>query len=96
MHAKYATSNKHVGQDDVKEVSLLLSVYYDGGQLLKRWTTSAWLLMVSILTISPPIRGKGLFMLSSDMGTSKTLVERFLIEQFVNELSFLDEGLSVS
>jgi hypothetical protein len=99
MHAKFDEfKTKRVGQE-VKEVSLLLSVYYDGGQLFKRRTTSAWPLMVSILSLPPPLRiarGKGLFMLSLYTGKTKTSAERFVIEQFVNELNFLDEGFAVS
>jgi hypothetical protein len=74
-------------------------VYYDGGQLFKRRITSAWPLMVSILSLPPPLRiarGKGLFMLSLYIGKTKTSTERFVIEQFVNELNFLDEGFAVS
>jgi hypothetical protein len=57
MHAKFDEfKTKRVGQV-VKEVSLLLSMHYDGGQLFKRKTTSAWPLMVSILiSLPPPLR----------------------------------------
>jgi hypothetical protein len=91
--------SKLVNVEDVKEVSLLLSVYYDGGQLFKRRTTSAWPLMVSILSLPPPLRiarGKGLFMLSLYTDKTHTLVEKFVIEQLVNELNFLDNGIGVT
>ncbi len=76
--------SKLVYVEDVKEVSLLLSVYYDGGQIFKRRTTYAWPLMVSILSIPSPLRiarGKGLFiMLSLYTDKAHTLVENFVIE----------------
>ncbi len=91
--------SKLVNVEDGKEVSLLLSVYNDRGQLFKRRTTSAWPLMVSILSLPPPLRiarGKGLFMLSLYTDKTHTLVEKFVIEQLVNELNFLDNGIGMT
>ncbi len=55
--------------------------------------------MVSILSLPPPLRiarGKGLFMLSLYTDKTHTLVEKFVIEQLVNELNFLDNGIGVT
>ncbi len=55
--------------------------------------------MVSILSLPPPLRiarGKGLFMLSLYTDKTDTFVEKFVIEQLVNELNFLDNGIGVT
>ena len=96
MHEKYEQCK--LKSPEVREVSLLLSAYYDGAPLYRSTTASVWPLVVSILNLPPPLRvarGKGLFTLTLYTHKKNTARESFATEQFVNELLYLMEGIVV-
>ena len=100
MHANFEKIKQETQKPDMLEVSLLLSAYFDGAQLYDRKSTAMWPLMVSILNLPPPLRvtrGKGFFLLclhSNDKG--HTDMEKFILEQFVNELLYLHNGFEIT
>ena len=76
-------------------INLLLSQFYDGGQLFKWTTCNFWGLFTSILNLPPTYRGKlGIAtFLSAIYGGKHTTVERFLFtDLYCEELRFLYEG----
>ena len=96
MHERYEQCK--LKSPGVREVSLLLSAYYDGAPLFKSKAKSVWPLVVSVLNLPPPLRvarGKGLFTLTLYTHKKNTARESFAIEQFVNELLYLMEGFAV-
>lgn len=80
-------------------VTLLLSEFYDGGQLFKSKVTNFWALMTQILNLPPTYRGKlgiGMFVQAIYAGKHKT-AERFLfIDNFCEELNLLYNGVEIN
>ena len=102
MHYKFNVLQEHLLSKQptiqVVEVSLLLSIYYDGAQLFSRSTVAMWPLMLSILNLPPPLRktrGIGLFMISLFTGKPNSNSETFIIECLVKELLFLNDGFAI-
>lgn len=81
-----------------EEVSLVLSEFYDGGQLFKSKTSNFWILMTQILNLPPTFRGKlGIGMFLSAIYSGKHLeAEKFLFtDMYCEELRLLYDGVDL-
>jgi hypothetical protein len=81
-----------------EEVSLVLSEFYDGGQLFKSKTYNFWILMTQILNLPPTFRGKlGIGMFLSAIYSGRHLeAEKFLFtDMYCEELRLLYEGTEI-
>ena len=81
-----------------EEVSLVLSEFYDGGQLFKSTTCNFWILMTQILNLPPTFRGKlGIGMFLSAIYSGKHLeAEKFLFtDMYCEELRLLYAGVDL-
>lgn len=79
-------------------ISLLLTIYYDGVQLFKRSVNPFWPLLVSINNLPPHLRGVygvGIFSLSHISVKPGTPAEEYILSMFVEELRHLYEGFTV-
>jgi len=96
MHSKF--NRWRLSKEERKnseEVSLILSEFYDGGQLFKSKTSNFWVLMTQILNLPPTFRGKlGIGMFLSAIYSGKHLeAEKFLFtDMFCEELRLLNDG----
>ena len=90
--------NKPVERDKAVSVPLLLSEFYDGGQLFKSYCTNFWALMIQILNLPPTYRGKlgvGMFVQAVYAG-KHTTAEKFLFtDNFCEELRMLYIGREI-
>lgn len=91
------------GVDDVgevKEISLLLSEFYDGAQIFKRRVSSFWPLFTSIMNLPPSYRhriGIGTFLLSLFTAENGSVAEHFIFAKcFIQELKMLEKGFVFS
>jgi len=81
-----------------EEVSLVLSEFYDGGQLFKSTTCNFWILMTQVLNLPPTFRGKlGIGMFLSAIYSGKHLeAEKFLFtDMYCEELRLLYAGVDL-
>jgi hypothetical protein len=83
---------------NLREVSLVVSQGYDGGQLFNRHNMkSVWPLVISVLNCSPNdrvVEGRGLFVVALHDLTVGTVAEKSIFsELFVPELQALGQGI---
>lgn len=99
MHARFVAFQAEPENNDTKyiEISLLLSMFYDGAQIYKSKVSKFWPLYYSILNLPPLYRNKagvGTFMLSLYTGNAGANVEKFLLQKcFVDEMTTLHNGV---
>lgn len=96
MHTNY---HNHPDAENMIEVSLILTTYFDGVQLFHHRTGGAWPLMVSITNLPPcfrKVRGMGIFTLTAMSVEPDSPVGLFLQELFVQELFLLYNGIRVT
>lgn len=101
MHSRFKTwrNSKPDRLNNSEEVSLVLSEFYDGGQLFKSKTTNFWILMTQILNLPPTFRGKlGIGMFLSAIYSGKHLeAEKFLFtDMYCEELRLLNDGTELN
>lgn len=80
------------------QVSLCLSMSYDGLQIHKHRTKSCWILCVSLLNLPPPLRsqlGVGMFVIAVVPFSHGTAAEEHVLQLLVDELLLLERGLEV-
>jgi hypothetical protein len=80
-------------------VNLLLSEFYDGGQLFKSIVTKFWGLFIQILNLPPTYRGKlgvGMFVQAIYAGTHTKAEEFLMIDLFCEELKLLYYGYELT
>ena len=96
MDSNYkAWCNENKSSFVVMPINLLLSDFYDGGQLFKRRACNFWGLFTSILNLPPTYRGKvGIStFLSAIYGGTHSTAEKFLFtDLYCEELRALYEG----
>eukprot|EP01031_Cornospumella_fuschlensis_P033530 gene33530-40565_t len=81
------------------EVSLILTLYYDGAMLFKRSVNPFWPLLISIANLPPTIRtayGIGMFSISLISVDPGTPVEQFVLGLLGQELQLLFKGFTVT
>lgn len=98
MHQQYlAFKQSYAGDTELHEVSLLLSLFYDGDKLYDRSNDSLWPLMMSIFNCDPSFRtklGLGLFMVSLHNMTVGSGAEQAMIDNLLTEeLKQLENGI---
>ena len=91
---KYCSTR--ISTNDIKEVNILASEFYDGGQLFKRRFNNFWGMFLGILNLPPSFRGKlgiSYFILALYAGKHAN-AERFLMLDCVcEELRMLSDGV---
>ena len=99
MHLRYIDwSQSKPERSNSEEVSLVLSEFYDGGQLFKSKTYNFWILMTQILNLPPTFRGKlGIGMFLSAIYSGRHLeAEKFLFtDMYCEELRLLYDGAEI-
>lgn len=101
MHNQF--QNKHNNNEfqghNVKGVSLLLGLSYDGAQIYSHATSNFWPMFISILNLPPELRktlGKGTFMVALYTSKPGAIAEQFIFHKcLVDELKILNEGVSI-
>jgi hypothetical protein len=82
------------------EVSLLISIFYDGIQLFRKKQVNYWPLFFTILNLPPSLRttvGAGMFLLTAFHGKMDSPTENFLFDKcLINELLFLRAGIKLN
>ena len=91
-----AWRNENATNSNSVPVNLLLSQFYDGGQLFKWATCDFWGLFTSILNLPPTYRGKlgiSTFLSALFSGKHNTVAEKFIFtDLYCEELRTLYEG----
>jgi|APCry1669189000_1035189.scaffolds.fasta_scaffold03200_3 hypothetical protein len=85
--------------DDAISVPLLLSEFYDGGQLFKSFASNFWVLLTQILNLPPTYRGKlgiGMFVQAIYAGKHKNAEAFLFIDNFCEELRELYYGIEMT
>ena len=99
MHLRYMDWSKcKPERAHSEEVNLVLSEFYDGGQLFKSKTYNFWILMTQILNLPPTFRGKlGIGMFLSAIYSGRHLeAEKFLFtDMYCEELRLLNDGTEI-
>lgn len=97
MHTRYEAYQAGHKDQKLIEISLLLSMFYDGAQVYKSKVSNFWPLYISILNLAPLYRNKvgvGMFMLSLYTGKAGADVEKFLLEKcFMDEMHAMHAGV---
>lgn len=97
MHRRF--EKKMEAGSTVIEVSLLISLFYDGIQLYRKKQVNYWPLLFTILNLPPALRtrvGAGMFMLTAFYGRMDSPTENFLFDKcLINELMFLRQGITL-
>jgi len=100
MNANFLNwQRKHDDRIDAVSVPLLLSQFYDGGQLFKSKTSNFWTLMTQILNLPPTYRGKlgiGMFIQAIYAGKHKMSESFLFIDNFCEELNLLYNGVELT
>lgn len=85
-------------RNDAVSVKLLLSEFYDGGQLFKNHVSNFWGLMIQILNLPPSYRGKlgiGMFVQAIYAGRHANAEKFLFTDNFVEELIELYHGVEI-